>query len=65
MRKTRFGGEQIIGIPKEHEAGLGTAELCRKHGISDATSYKCCRASAAWRCRMRRGPGHSRTKTAI
>jgi putative transposase len=32
--------EQIIGILREQEAGASTAEVCRKHGISDATFYK-------------------------
>jgi len=40
MRKSRFGDEQIIGILKEHHAGLSAPELCRRHGISDATFYK-------------------------
>ena len=40
MRKSRFTDEQIIGILKEHHAGLSAADLCRKHGISDATFYK-------------------------
>jgi putative transposase len=40
MRKSRFSDEQIIAILKEHAAGVSTAELCRKHGISDATFYK-------------------------
>ena len=40
MKRSRFSEEQIIGILKEHQAGLGTKELCRKHGISDATCYK-------------------------
>jgi putative transposase len=31
--------KQIIGVLKEHQAGLPVAELCRKHGISDATFY--------------------------
>jgi len=39
MRKGRFNPEQITGILKEAEAGLPTAELCRKYGISDATLY--------------------------
>jgi putative transposase len=37
--KKRFTDEQIISILKEAEAGAKVAELCRKHGISDATYY--------------------------
>ena len=40
MKRSRFSQEQIIGILKEHQAGMTAAELCRKHGISDATFYK-------------------------
>jgi putative transposase len=39
MKRSRYTEEQIIGILKEHEAGVPIAELCRKHGISDATFY--------------------------
>ena len=37
MKCSRFTEEQIIVILKEHQAGLSALELCRKHGISDAT----------------------------
>ena len=40
MRNSHFSEEQIIGILKEHQAGIGAKELCRKHGISDGTFYK-------------------------
>ncbi|GBQ90963.1 transposase [Asaia krungthepensis NRIC 0535] len=40
MKRSRFLEEQIIGILKERKAGQKVADLCRKHGISDATFYK-------------------------
>ncbi|MGY3582651.1 putative transposase [Bradyrhizobium sp. USDA 4341] len=40
MKRSRFSEEQIIGILKEHEAGVSVADLCRKHGVSDASIYK-------------------------
>ena len=40
MRSSRFSNEQIIGMIKEQESGLPTAEVCRKHGISTASFYK-------------------------
>ena len=39
MKKARFSEEQIINILKEGEAGGKVSELCRRHGISDATFY--------------------------
>ena len=40
MKRSRFTEEQIIGILKEHEAGVPVADLCRKHGVSNASLYK-------------------------
>jgi putative transposase len=39
MKRKRFSELQIIGVLKEHELGAKTADLCRKHGISEATFY--------------------------
>jgi putative transposase len=40
MKRSRYTEEQIIGILKEQGAGASVAELCRRHGMSDATFYK-------------------------
>lgn len=39
MKRTRFTDEQIIGVLKEAEAGAKTADLARRHGVSEATIY--------------------------
>ena len=39
MKKSRYSEEQIIAVLKEHQAGIPVADLCRKHGISEATIY--------------------------
>jgi len=40
MKGSRFNEEQTIGVLREHEAGAKTEEVCRRHGISNATFYK-------------------------
>jgi putative transposase len=39
MKRKRFTEERIIGVLREHDVGAKTADLCRKHGISEATFY--------------------------
>jgi len=40
MKKSRFSESQIVAVLKEAESGVPVQEVCRKHGISDATYYK-------------------------
>ncbi len=40
MRRSRFSEEQMIGMPKEHESGVSTADVCLKYGVSSATFYE-------------------------
>jgi hypothetical protein len=49
MKRKRHTEEQIIAILKEHEAGMNTADLCRKHGISEASFYN-------WKANLDRAP---------
>ena len=39
MKRSEFTEEQIIGVLREQEAGVTTAEVCRRHGISSAPFY--------------------------
>jgi putative transposase len=39
MKRVRFTEEQIIGVLRESEAGVKTADVARKHGVSEATLY--------------------------
>lgn len=40
MKRSRFTEDQIIAILREQEAGVSTAEVCRRHGVSSAACYK-------------------------
>lgn len=45
MKRSKFTDSQIIAILKEAESGVRVPDLCRNHGMSDATFYK-------WRARF-------------
>jgi hypothetical protein len=55
MKKSRFTEEQIIAILREQEAGVATAEVFRKHGVSSATCLTSGRPSSAASTSRRRG----------
>lgn len=40
MKKTKFTESQIFNILKESETGISVVDICRKHGIGNATFYK-------------------------
>jgi transposase-like protein len=61
MKRLRFTEEQIIAVLREQEAGMNTADICRKHGISDATFYKWKTKYAVWRWPMPSGCGRWRS----
>lgn len=52
MNCNRFTDEQIIGIRKEHEAGIPVSKLCRNHGVSDSSINK-------WKAKFRGMEGSS------
>ena len=54
MKRSRFTQEQITGVLKEHQAGASASDLCRKHGISDATFYTWRPNTAAWSAQTER-----------
>ncbi len=55
MKKARFTEEQIIGFLREQESGMTAAEVCRRHGFSEATFYKWKSNMVVWRCRKPSG----------
>jgi putative transposase len=58
MKRSRFTEEQIIAVLREQEAGLSTAEVCRKHEISTATFY-------GWKAKFGGMEAHERSRTLI
>jgi putative transposase len=65
MRKSRFSEEEIIGLLKEAEAGRRVADLCREHGISEATFYRCLHHQDSVSARISRAPCASRPAGAL
>ena len=63
MKRSRFSEEQIIGILREHEADVAVTELCRKHGVSDASIYKWKACFGGMDVSEPGGCGRSRTRT--
>jgi hypothetical protein len=63
MKRARFTEEQIIGVLREREAGGKTADLVRKHRVSEATLYNWKASLAAWTSLRPSGCGSSRTRT--
>jgi len=63
MRKSRFTEAQIIGMIKEQEAGMATAEVCRKHGLSPASFYKLKAKYGGMELSMPVGSNSLRTRT--
>lgn len=55
MKLSRSSEEHIIGILREHEAGVSVADLRRKHGVRDASIYKWKAKFGVWRCRRPSG----------
>ena len=48
MKTSKYTDTQILSILKQNEQGVSVAELCREHGMSEATFYNCVRSSVAW-----------------
>jgi putative transposase len=63
--KKRFSEEQIIHVLKEHEAGSGTGDLCRRHGISHGTFYKWKAKYGGMDVSMRRSFGRLNPRTRV
>ena len=63
MKRARFSEEQIITILKEAEGGTKVTELCRRHGISDATFYTWRSKYGGLECRRCAGCANSRKRT--
>ena len=63
MKRSRFTEERIIAVLREQEAGVPTAEVCRRHGVSEATFYKWKAKFGGMECRWLAGWRRSRTRT--
>lgn len=65
MKTSKYTDTQILSILKQNEHGVSVPELCREHGMSDATFYNGVQSSVAWMPRLWNAWKSLRTRTVV